>query len=187
MEAVMKIKLCITILIFIIITLADSALAWDIKHTLKGLVENSPLIITGRVKGISSRFETEKFRDVIYTYVTIEPESVLKGESVRPNLTVKILGGKVGNTGGWSENWIPFEVDEEVLLFLNPKDQKNNIWEIKSISGKLSVANINGIKHFNCSLLRADEVSQYDNNPYFEKKVIIERINDYLNENKGGK
>jgi hypothetical protein len=176
----------IVIIATAIILLADFVLAWNVKHTLQELVEKTPLIITGKVSQVSSKIEEEKGREVIYTYVTIETESVLKGELDKPELTVKMLGGRVGSKGGWSEEWIPHKNDEEVLLFLHSKDKANNIWQIKSISGKLSVVNINGTKHFDCSMLRADEVSQYDSNPYFEQKVIIDRINDYILAKKGG-
>jgi len=187
MEAVMKRFLSVVMISLIITLLADSVLAWDIKSTLQRLVENSPLIITGKVTGVSSSLETEKKREVVYTYVTIETESILKGELEKPALTVKMLGGRLGSKGGWSEEWVPLDRDEEILLFLHSKDQTNNIWEIKSISSKLSLVNINGIKHFDCSMLRTDEVSQYDTNSYFEEKVIIDRINGYILLNKGGK
>lgn len=177
----------IMMIVSIIILIVDFVFAWNVKNTLKGLVENSPLIITGKVLQISSAIEKEKGREVIYTYVTIKAKSVLKGELKKSTLIVKMLGGRIENKGGWSEEWIPFKSDEEVLLFLHSKDTENNIWEIKSISGKLSIVNINGVNYFDCSMLRADEVSKYDSNPYFEQDVIINRIKNYLLSKKEGK
>ena len=171
----------------IFILLAGFVSAGNVKHTLKGLVEYTPLIVTGKVLQISTAIETEKGREVVYTCVTIGIEYILKGELNNSSLVVKMLGGNAGNKGGWSEEWFPFKSDEEVLLFLHSKDKANNIWQIKSISGKLSITNINGIKYYGCSMLRADEVSKYDSNPYFEKRTIINRINDYMLEKKGGK
>jgi len=176
----------LVMIVLTIILQVDFVLAWQVRHTLKGLVEISPLIITGKVSQVSSRIETEGEREVVYTYVTIETESILKGELDKPVLNVKMLGGLVDNKGGWSEEWIPFTKEEEVLLFLHPKDKANNIWEIKSISGKLSAVKINEIQYFDCSMLRNDEVSQYVTNPNFEQKIIIDRINDYLLQEKGG-
>ncbi|OGM11805.1 hypothetical protein A2Z22_02475 [Candidatus Woesebacteria bacterium RBG_16_34_12] len=187
MEAVMKSFSFIVMIALIVILSADFLLAWNVKHTLQALVENSPLIVIGKVLQVTSTVETEKEREVIYTYATIETESLLNGELDEPALTVKMLGGNVGNKGCWSEEWIPFKRDEEILIFLHSENKTNNIWKMKSISGKLSVVSINGIRYFDCSMLRTDEVSQYYPNPYFEQKVIIDRINDYLLAKKGGK
>lgn len=159
---------------------ADFLLAWHVKHTLKVLVETSPLIITGKVSQVSSMIEKEKGREIIYTYITIETASILKGELDTPMLTIRMLGGQFGEKGSWSEEWIPFKNDEEVLLFLHSKDKSSNIWKIESISGKLSVVNINGVENFDCSMLRDDEVTRYDSDPYLKREIIIDRIKDYM-------
>lgn len=169
-----------------IILQTNPALAWQTRHTLKVLVESSLLIITGKVSDVSSKIEKEGKREVIYTYVTVEIQSILNGKTEKPNVTIKMLGGRVGNRGGWSEELFTFNKDEEVLLFLHLEDKSKNIWKIKSISGKLSVANVNGIKCFDCSMLRADEVSQYGPHAQFEQNEIINRIKNYLL-TKGGK
>jgi len=169
-----------------IISQVDSIFAWNVKYTLKTLSKTSPLIITGKVSQVFSRIENEKGREVVFTYVTIAVESVLKGKLDKSELTVKMLGGRVGDKGGWSEEWIPFKKDEEALLFLHPKNRENNIWEIKSISGKLPVVVTNGDKQLNCSMLRADDVSQYKSNSYFKQKIIVERIKEYIQDQKGG-
>lgn len=165
----------------------DSTLAWQIRHTLKVLVETSPLIMMGKVYDISSKIEKDdKAREVVYTYVIIQSEYILKGELEKTTLSIKMLGGKIGNNGGWSEQWMPFKIGEEVLLFLHPKDKANNIWELKSGSGKLPVVNNKGQRCFDCSMLGADEVSQYDSNSYFEEKAILDRIKEYMSAKKGG-
>lgn len=169
-----------------IILQTNLASAWEVKHTLEGLVENSPVIITGWVTEVSARTEKEGEREVIYTYVTVDIQSILMGQTDKPNVTIRMLGGRVGSRGGWSEELFTFKKNEEVLLFLHLQDKARNIWKIKSISGKLSVVNRDGLKYFDCSMLRADEVSRYGPNTYFDQNVIINRIKDYLSK-KGGK
>jgi hypothetical protein len=164
----------------------NCAFARQIRHTLRGLVETSPLITLGKVSTVSSIIEKEEGREVIYTYVTIEIESILKGELRKPELKVKMLGGNVGDRGGWSEKYVAFRNNEEVLLFLNTKDEENNVWEMQSTSAKLPIVNINGLMQFDCSLLCADEVSQYDSNPYVPKDTMIKRITDYIAAKEGG-
>lgn len=177
----------IVVIALVVIFQANPASAWQLRHTLRGLVETSPLIITGKVSEVSSKIEKDiKGHEVVYTHVTVDTQSVLKGELDKPSLTIKMLGGMVDGKGGWSEEWIPFKMDEELLLFLHPKDKANNLWEMKSGSGKLPVVNNNGQRCFDCSVLRADEVSQYDSNACFEDKMILNRIKDYLSAKRGG-
>ena len=165
----MKRSAFIMMIAIAIILQTNMALAWQARHTLKVLVESSPLIIIGKVTEVSSKIEKEGKREVIYTYVTVENQTTLKGKTDRPDVSIKMLGGRVGNRGGWSEELFKFKNGEEVLLFLHPEDKAKNIWKIKSISGKLSVVDVKGIKYFDCSMLSADEVSQYGPNSYVEK------------------
>lgn len=183
----MKRIIFILVIIWTIILQADIVSAWFVNCTLKELAETSPLIITGQVIKVSTNIEAVRDHQVVFTYVTIETDMVLQGEKPGSTLSIKMLGGRVGEKGTWSELWQQFKPDEEVLVFLHPKDKANNIWEIKGISSKLSIVNLNGTKRYDCSMLRADEVSQYDSNPYFEKNVIIDRISGYIQAKNGGK
>jgi hypothetical protein len=183
----MKRLICLFILVWILVLQGNNVFAWHVKNTLKGLTETSPLIITGKVNQVSANIETLNTQKIIFTYVIIEPDLVLKGEKPGSALTIKMLGGLSGERGTWSESFQEFNPNEEVLVFLHPLDKQNNIWEMKSISSKLAVTNLDGKQKYDCSMLYADEVSNYDTNVFFEKSVIIDRIYDYILAKKGGK
>ncbi len=161
--------------------------AFSAKHKLKTLVENSSLILSGKVETINSKIENEGKHDVVYTYVTLKIKSIEKGIINKKYVTIKMLGGKVGNQGGWSEHWFHFKKGEEAIVFLTQIDKKNNIWEIKSISGKLPFVDVKGDKKLDCSMLREDDLLKVNSDPYFEKDMIKELIKKYISGKKGGK
>ncbi|HPG40790.1 MAG TPA: hypothetical protein PLP19_16525 [bacterium] len=183
----MKRLLYMLVLVWLFLQPGNDVFAWHVKNTLKGLTESSPLIITGKVTHIAANIEIINNQKIVFTCVTLEPELVLQGEKPGSALTIKMVGGLSGERGTWHELYQEFNPGEEVLVFLHPLDKRNNVWEMKSISSKLSVANLDGKQKYDCSMLYADEVSNYDNNVFFEKSVIIDRINNYLQAKKGGK
>jgi len=179
------------LLIIILLLLENDLYAWFSMNTLKGMTESSSLIVTGKVINITQKVEfdqeTNNEQQYVFTYVTIKTEMILSGESKQPEITVKMLGGRTVGKGTWSELWLPFELDEEVLVFLFPYDKNNNIWEINCASGKLSIINSKGKPKYDCSVLFADEVSKYDTDYFIDKEIIIDRINKYMQTRKGGK
>ena len=184
----MKNLLFIVTMVIAFILQANEASAFIARGTLKGLVYSSPLITTATVSSISAKIEKDsQGKEHVYTYVTIHIKSILKGNVKNSSLLVKMFGGRINGKGSWSEEWIQFKTNEEVLLFLHPEDMEKNIWKMKSQSSKLSIITTNGARSFDCSKLYPDgEVSKNNSYPLMEENIIINKIKDYILTNKGG-
>jgi hypothetical protein len=79
------------------------------------MTDRADLIFTGRVVGKRAEWNTERTR--IYTYVTFEVDSYLKGGNDSRLATVRLLGGQVGRYIAHLPGTPQFVVGEEVLLF----------------------------------------------------------------------
>ena len=77
------------------------------------LVAQSSAVVLGRVTAIESHAD----RGRIYTNVTLSIDETLKGDSV-PSLTVRLLGGQVGDYAAWIEGSPEFRRGERVLVFV---------------------------------------------------------------------
>jgi len=174
----LKILLYLTITLLITINLAS---AYEVKHTLKNLVSTSPLVIIGQVSDISSKIENTGKKELVYTYVEVTIDEIVKGSFDGKSITIKMTGGKVDELVVWTSELKPFSQDEEVLLFLHPEDQTANIWIIPSISGKLSISGESGDKLVETSMLKSDIISTYGPNTFSEYDDIISRIDAILN------
>jgi hypothetical protein len=86
----------------------------------------------------SIRSEWNEARTKIFTYITILPQSVLKGDEYPQEVVVKSPGGIVGNMGMHVDGVSVFEEGEEVLLFL--KRGRKGFYRVLGLSqGKFSV------------------------------------------------
>jgi Matrixin/Divergent InlB B-repeat domain len=77
------------------------------------LVAQSSAIVIGRVSAIESHADGGR----IYTNITLAIDETLKGDSV-PTLTVRLLGGQVGDHAAWVEGNPEFRRGERVLVFV---------------------------------------------------------------------
>lgn len=73
-------------------------------------------ILIGTCTSIRSEWNEEGTK--IFTYITISPQTVLKGDDIPEELVIKNLGGVVGDIGMHADGTSVFEEGEEVLLFL---------------------------------------------------------------------
>ena len=175
------------VIVIVLYLQIDVVATFRIRQTLRGLVNGSPLITTATVSQISSKIEKNPYGgDAVYTYVVVNIKTILKGNVNNPSLTVKMLGGRVNGKGSWSEEWIPFKINEEVLLFLHPINNENNIWEMKTPSAKLPIIKNNGTRYFDCSELYPDELSKNNSFPLLDEKLIIDMVKDYISSFIGG-
>ena len=83
--------------------------------TLEQMTDRADMIFTGRVVGRRAEWNTERTR--IYTYVTFEVETYLKGGSDARVATVRLLGGQVGRYLAHLPGTPQFGMGEDVLLF----------------------------------------------------------------------
>jgi hypothetical protein len=81
------------------------------------LIVNSRLIVTGRVTSIISAWDDAG--SMVYTYVEVLTDRVLKGELHDTTIVLKQLGGMVGESGIRVSGQPEFSTGERVLLYLN--------------------------------------------------------------------
>ncbi len=73
-------------------------------------------------KCISSKSSWDEKHKFIFTYTTFSVEEVVKGETVGDDITLRIIGGQVGDTRVDVPDKPEFLQEEEVILFLGPKN-----------------------------------------------------------------
>ncbi len=83
----------------------------------------SDAIVTGSVAGLACGWDPVV--SAIYTYITIDVTSVIKGAVPARQIVIKQLGGRVGHLTLWVPDQPAFARDEEVMLFLDvrPRDR----------------------------------------------------------------
>jgi hypothetical protein len=97
----------------------------------------SDAIVMGRVVDLASGWDPAV--DTIYTYVTIEVSEVLKGNLTPGRLTIKQMGGVVGERGLSIIDQASFERGEEVLLFLEARPRDRSLYTVGLWQGKWNV------------------------------------------------
>ncbi len=102
------------------------------RISLERLTRSSQLIIRGNVLRSVSRWEDRN----IYTYTTVRVLESLKGEA-QPEITVKQMGGTVGEISEVISGAPELENGEEVVLFL--VDWRDHYWIHSIVLGKFSV------------------------------------------------
>lgn len=101
------------------------------------LASLSPLVLTGEVNRIESTWNTERTK--IYTRVWISPDEVLKGPAQTGTLTLKLLGGQVGDTVALMPGAPRFETGERVLVFLEPRKDGDGHLTVGQYQGKFQI------------------------------------------------
>jgi len=104
---------------------------------LEQMTDRADMIFTGRVVGKRAEWNAERTR--IYTYVTFEVETYLKGDNEARVATVRLLGGQVGRYLAHLPGTPRFGIGEEVLLFC--AGQQARIPSVLGLSlGKFTIA-----------------------------------------------
>ena len=104
---------------------------------LKELTTNSDAIITGKVTQQTSSWNEDKTR--IYTLATVKVDDYIKGASSGNTVTIKYLGGEVGEIGELYSHMPRFEDNEEVLVFLK-KDANRTDYKVSGgENGKINL------------------------------------------------
>lgn len=105
--------------------------------SIERMTGESSLIVYGRVLSAYSQWEGR----TIYTYTTIRVNESLKGEG-GSIVTVKQLGGQVGETGLEVSGSPELKTGEDVVLFLT--HWQNQYWIHSIVLGKFTVTNEDG-------------------------------------------
>ena len=138
----------------IMLLVGSTALATSVlKMSLRDLAKNSDTIVLARVEDESARYDANK---EIYTYITLrvlDPVKGLKAEhgkkaTAQELITIRQIGGIVGNIASIVPGMPKFTKGEEVVVFLSKKDVNGYPWVMGLQQGKYSVStDDNGIKH----------------------------------------
>ena len=116
------------------------------KFTMKELTAKSDAIVMAKVVDQSSRQDATNKE--IYTYITISVTESVKGAKGEKSITIRQLGGTVGNLISVVPGRPTFKTGEEVVLFLSPKDQAGYPWVMGLQQGKYSIVTDDaGLKH----------------------------------------
>jgi hypothetical protein len=116
------------------------------KFSLHELAAKSESIIMARVDDQSSR--QDPANKEIYTYITLNVLEAVKGAQGEKSVTIRQLGGTVGNLISVVPGMPAFKNGEEVVLFLSPKDKAGYSWVMGLQQGKYSiVTDESGLKH----------------------------------------
>lgn len=121
---------------FLLMVTIERASAQSRKLTTQDLTDRAEIVAVGKVIGIRSEWNQERTR--IYTKVTIAVDQYVKGERPEKILTVTHLGGEVGEVGELYSGTPKFQMDEEVLIFVE-KDRKDNLRITGGAQGKLRI------------------------------------------------
>ena len=111
--------------------------AQQLQVQLKDLSKEAEIILAGTVTQQTSNWNEDKSK--IYTIATIKVEEYIKGTIPGNTVSVKYLGGEVGEVGEIYSHMPRFITKEEVLVFLQ-KDKKTNEYKVCSgEDGKISL------------------------------------------------
>lgn len=86
------------------------------NFNLQKISNEADIIITGIVTKVNSQWDMDKKN--IWTYITIAPDEYLKGKEKTKEITIKLIGGIVGEIGMEVSGVPEFKTFERTLLFL---------------------------------------------------------------------
>lgn len=97
----------------------------------------SPVVLVGEVNTVESGWNPDRTR--IHTRVLVTPIEVLKGPADLGTVKVKFLGGNAGDTVSSLPGAPRFEAGEKVLLFLEPRKDRDGYLPVGFYQGKFKV------------------------------------------------
>lgn len=94
-----------------------------VKMSDQDIVRGARIILEGKVTKVSSQWNAARTR--IYTFVDISVSKVLKGSIQGQTITLRVLGGAVGNIGMVVVDSPTYAVGQEIILLLGPNPQSS--------------------------------------------------------------
>ncbi|HYQ88132.1 MAG TPA: hypothetical protein VEU09_00725 [Candidatus Binatia bacterium] len=125
---------------------AQAAFATSVlKLSLQELTKKSDSIVMARVDDAVASWDAG--HKEIYTYITLSVLQGVKGNKGATTITLRQLGGTVGNIASVVPGMPSFRKGEEVVVFLTQKDAAGYPWVMGLEQGKYSVSTAkNGVK-----------------------------------------
>ncbi len=125
----------IAVLAFLTTSLAS---ATTVKQmSLRDLAKKSNAIVLAQVEDATSRYDSNK---EIYTYITLRVLEPVKGPKADAVLTIRQLGGVVGDIASIVPGTPTFKRGEEVVVFLTKNDAAGYPWVMGLQQGKYTVS-----------------------------------------------
>lgn len=106
--------------------------------SLERMTKESHAIVQGKISGQYSVWENNN----IFTYTTLKINNKIKGSGLGEYVTIKQLGGTVGEDGQFVDGTPKLNFNDEVLLFLT--FWKGNYWIHSIVLGKFAIVKENG-------------------------------------------
>ena len=91
-----------------------------LKMSLKDLARKSDAVVMARVEDQVARYDADK---EIYTYITLKVLDPVKGSHMDDLITIRQLGGIVGNIASVVPGMPTFQKGDEVVVFLTQRDK----------------------------------------------------------------
>lgn len=110
-----------------------------VEIDLEDLAHQSRSIVFGNVKSMRCEWNEEKTE--IYTYVIISVSERLKGVDGEEEITLRHLGGEIGEIGMGVSDAPKFERGQDVFVFLGPPDDGGVCEVVGAYQGKYTIEN----------------------------------------------
>lgn len=107
------------------------------KMSLRDLATKSNAIALAKVEDATARYDSNK---EIYTYVTLRVLEPVKGPKADALITIRQLGGVVGDIASIVPGTPTFKTGEEVVVFLTKNDASGHPWVMGLQQGKYTVS-----------------------------------------------
>lgn len=125
------------ILIVVLVAVSVSLAFYLPRWKLWELVDASDVIMTGTVQSIDSYHNTSP--DEIFTLITVDVDTLIKGTVGDASVIVREMGGTVDSISEYVTGTSRWAVEERVLLFLKPASDPTQYLTVNSTQGKLSI------------------------------------------------
>lgn len=116
---------------------ADVLAQQSVPVTTQELTERSRIIVIGTVINKSSAWDN--WGRELYTYITLRVDNTIKSNKPGSDITIRQLGGKVGDIESRVQGLPDFEKGERVLVFLGPYTGTPYYGLIDWVAGKYTI------------------------------------------------
>jgi hypothetical protein len=117
----MKLKFLALTISFLLVSLAGTYAITVLPISEEELTKRATVIVTGEVEEVSSGFDENQ--NTIYTYIKTRVTRVLKGELLDDYITLRQVGGTVGDQSIMVPGAPVYELGDEILVFAGPLGQ----------------------------------------------------------------
>jgi hypothetical protein len=116
-----------------------TAHAYVPRLSFEEMARRSRLVVTGRVVDVRSyRAPFGEAGEVMFTDVTVQIETVLRGTPASAEVTIQVLGGRIGTAFQHCPESAAYEKGEKVLVFL--REVNGKLWNTGWLQGKYALA-----------------------------------------------